>query len=104
MDKLIITACAADTSMHPGVPARIAASNALAAEVEKAWRAGAGIAHIHGPLDDHKVWAEHTQAIRARCDVMIQYGISLQSVERRREVVKNRPEMISVAVGARHYA
>jgi uncharacterized protein (DUF849 family) len=104
MDKLIITNCAADTSMHPGVPARFADSNVLAASIEAAWRAGAAIAHIHAPPSDFTAWERHTKAIRERCDIIIQYGISTQTVEQRRVVVKFRPEMMSVAVGAHNMA
>jgi 3-keto-5-aminohexanoate cleavage enzyme len=104
MHELIITNCAADCSMYPEVPARLDDSEALAAEVEAAWRAGAAIAHIHAPPGDYAAWASHTRAIRSRCDVLIQYGISIQSVEQRREVVKNRPDMISVALGAHNLA
>ena len=35
---------------------------------------------------------------------MLQYGISTQTVEQRKEVVKNHPEMMSVAVGAHNMA
>jgi 3-keto-5-aminohexanoate cleavage enzyme len=100
MEKLIVTNCAADTSMHPGVPATLADSKVLATEVEKSHAAGAAIAHIHAPPNDFDAWANHTRAIRDRCDIMVQYGISTQSLDQRREVVKNRPEMISVALGA----
>ena len=100
MDKLIITNCAADTSMHPGVPQRLNDSTVLGAEVKAAWRAGASIVHIHAPPDDFKAWTNHTAAIRSRCDILVQYGISTQNVEQRRAVIKNKPEMISVALGA----
>jgi 3-keto-5-aminohexanoate cleavage enzyme len=100
MDKLIITNCAADTSMHEGVPARLGDSAVLAAEVEKSAAAGAAIAHIHAPPGDFEAWANHTRAIRDRCNVMIQYGISTQTVEQRKAVIGNRPEMISVALCA----
>lgn len=100
MEKLIITNCAADTSMHEGVPATLGDSNVLADEVAKGHAAGAAIAHIHAPPNDFDAWANHTKAIRDRCDVMIQYGISTQNVEQRGAVIKNRPEMISVALGA----
>ena len=91
MEKLIITNCAADTSMHEGVPATLGDSNVLAAEVEKGHAAGAAIAHIHAPPTDYDAWANHTKAIRDRCDVMIQYGISTQTVEQRKAVIANRP-------------
>src|SRR3972149_3578944 len=104
MNKLIITNCAADTSMHPVVPARFAKSEALAASVEPAWRAGATIVHIHAPPTDYRAWESHTKAIRDRCDILIQYGISTQTVEQRSAVVKNRPEMMSVALGAHNLA
>ncbi len=103
-EKLIITNCAADTSMHEGVPARLGDSAALAESVARAHEAGAAIAHIHAPPTDYAAWASHSRAIRDRCGVMLQYGISTQTVEQRKEVVKNRPEMISVAVGAHNMA
>jgi 3-keto-5-aminohexanoate cleavage enzyme len=100
MEKLIITNCATDTSMYAEVPARFDNSDVLAASVEPAWRAGASIVHIHAPPGHYKAWESHTRAIRERCDILIQYGISTQTVEQRHAVIKNRPDMISVAVGA----
>ncbi|HTD91932.1 MAG TPA: 3-keto-5-aminohexanoate cleavage protein [Burkholderiales bacterium] len=100
MDKLIITNCATDTSMYAEVPQRFHDSRVLAASIAPAWHAGAAIAHIHAPPGDFKAWESHTQAIRDACGIMIQYGISTQTVEQRRAVIKNKPEMISVAVGA----
>lgn len=100
MDKLIITNCAADTSMHEGVPHRFSDSKVLADSIEEAWKAGAAIAHIHAPPTNFDAWESHTKAVRDRCDVMLQYGISTQSVGQRREVIKNRPEMISVPLNA----
>jgi len=104
MEKLMITNCAADTQMHAGVPARFADSEMLGRSVEAAWREGACIAHIHAPATDLAAWESHTKAIRDRCDIMLQYGISTQSVEQRRAVIKNRPEMMSVAVCAHNLA
>src|SRR5258708_13737673 len=86
--------------MYAEVPARFDKVNWLGASVEPAWRAGAGLAHIHAPPADYKAWESHTRAIRERCDILIQYGISTQTVEQRRAVIKNHPDMISVAVGA----
>jgi 3-keto-5-aminohexanoate cleavage enzyme len=68
--------------------------------VEAAWKAGAAIAHIHAPADDFDAWGSHTRAIRDRCGIIIQYGISTQTVEQRQAVMKYRPEMVSVALGA----
>jgi len=104
MDKLIITNCAADTNMYAEVPARFHDSQVLAQSIHAAWRAGASIAHIHAPPSDYQAWASHTKAIRERCDILIQYGISTQTVEQRRAVIENHPDMISVAVGAHNLA
>ncbi len=104
MEKLMITNCAADTLMHEGVAPRLSNSDALADSVEKAHREGSCIAHIHAPPANYEAWASHSKAIRDRCGVMIQYGISTQTVDQRKEVVKNHPEMISVAVGAHNMA
>ncbi|MBT3352121.1 MAG: 3-keto-5-aminohexanoate cleavage protein [Nitrospinaceae bacterium] len=100
MDKLIIVNCAADTSMHPDVPQRFSDSKVLADSVEEAVKAGAAVAHIHAPPTNYAAWESHSKTIRDRCDVMLQYGISTQSVEQRVEVIKNKPEMISVALNA----
>jgi 3-keto-5-aminohexanoate cleavage enzyme len=100
MEKLIITNCAADTSMHEGVPAIYHDSNRLAADVAKAQAEGAAIAHIHAPPNDPDAWANHSKAIRDQCDIMLQYGISTQTVEQRKSVIVNHPETISVALGA----
>ena len=104
MEKLMIVNCAADTSMHEGVPQRFADSQVLADSVEKAFEAGACIAHIHAPPTNYDAWESHSKAIRDRCGIMLQYGISTQTVEQRKEVVKNHPEMMSVAVGAHNMA
>jgi len=100
VEKLIITNCATDCSMYPEWRQRFDNSDVLAASIEAAWRAGAAIAHIHAPPDDYKAWESHTRVIRERCGIMIQYGISTQTVEQRRAIIKNHPDMISVAVGA----
>ena len=104
MEKLIITNCATDCSMYPEWVNRFQDSEVLAKSVAAACTKGSAISHIHAPPDDFKAWESHTKAIRAHCDVMIQYGISIQSIEQRRVVMKNRPEMISVAVGAHNLA
>ena len=104
MEKLIITNCATDCSMYPEWVNRFHDSQVLAKSVAAACKKGAAIAHIHAPPDDFKAWESHTKAIREHCDIMIQYGISIQSVEQRRVVMKNKPEMISVAVGAHNLA
>ncbi|MBI3919134.1 MAG: 3-keto-5-aminohexanoate cleavage protein [Betaproteobacteria bacterium] len=100
MDRLIITNCATDCSIYPEWRPRFDDSAVLASSIEAASRAGAAIAHIHAPPADYKAWESHTRAIRERCGIMIQYGISTQTVEQRRAVIKNHPDMISVAVGA----
>ena len=100
VEKLIITNCATDCSMYPEWRPRFDDSETLAASIEPAWRAGAASAHIHAPPQDCMAWESHTKAIRERCGIMIQYGISTQTVEQRRAVIRNRPDMISVAVGA----
>ena len=100
MEKLIITNCATDCSMYPEWRNRFDKSDVLAASVEPAWRAGAAIAHIHAPPGDYQAWESHTRAIRGSCGILIQYGISTQTVEQRRAVIENHPDMISVAVGA----
>ena len=86
MEKLIITNCATDCSIYPEWEARFHDSQVLADSIAPAWRAGAAIAHIHAPPDDYEAWASHTRAIRDACGIMIQYGISTQSVEQRRMV------------------
>jgi 3-keto-5-aminohexanoate cleavage enzyme len=100
VEKLIITNCATDCSMYPEWQQRFHDSSVLAASIEAACRAGAAIAHIHAPPEDYKAWTSHTRAIRERSDILIQYGISTQTVEQRRAVIANHPDMISVAVGA----
>ncbi len=104
MDKLIITNCATDTSMYPEVPQRFEKSEALIQSIEPAYKAGAAIVHIHAPPNDFQAWESHTKAIREKCDVMIQYGISIQTVEQRKAVIKFQPDMISVALGAHNLA
>jgi uncharacterized protein (DUF849 family) len=51
----------------------------LAASIEPAWRAGAAIAHIHAPPATTGMGIAHA-GDTASCGIMIQYGISTQTV------------------------
>ena len=47
MEKLMVTNCAADTQMYPGVPKRFDDSETLAESVGAGWRERACIAHFY---------------------------------------------------------
>lgn len=97
MNKLIITTGECDNSMHAGVPKVFTTPETVAESTYQSWQAGASIVHLHGAYDSTEMWDEPTRLIRERCDVLIQFGISAQSLEARKKVIALRPDMLSVA-------
>jgi 3-keto-5-aminohexanoate cleavage enzyme len=90
--KLIITVTAnpswiyPETKNHPLTPYEIADS------VYDAYKAGASIAHIHAS----GIQKETSKKIREKCDIVVQYGLSGESLETRRPLFEQHPEMISI--------
>jgi 3-keto-5-aminohexanoate cleavage enzyme len=80
MEKLIIFAALGyPGSANPALPAIPASWEELVESAVGARMAGASIVHFHGPHDNHgKIvpdeWGKVAEAIRKRCDVLIDFG------------------------------
>jgi 3-keto-5-aminohexanoate cleavage enzyme len=91
MHPLIIIATPNISWLHPQVdyprtPETIAEEAALCQQN------GATILHTHA----EGKWAETIRAVRARCDIIIQCGMSSLPIPERMEVYQNRADMISI--------
>jgi 3-keto-5-aminohexanoate cleavage enzyme len=91
-EKLIITVTAnpswiyPETTNHPITPEEIADA------VYDCCKAGASIAHIHAPGRQ----IETMKRIKDKCDVIVQVGLSGESLESRRPILEARPDMMSI--------
>ena len=91
-DKLIITVTAnpswmyPETTNHPDTPEEIADA------VYDAYKVGASIAHIHAPGTQ----IETMRRIREKCDMIVQVGLSGETLESRRPIIEARPDMLSI--------
>ncbi len=90
--KLIITVTAnpswiyPETKNHPRTPQEIADA------IYECYKAGASIAHIHAP----GMQVETIKRIREKCDIVVQVGLSGDSLDSRRPIFEARPEMMSI--------
>jgi 3-keto-5-aminohexanoate cleavage enzyme len=119
LEKLIITAACDSRVSYPmnhySLPSTRENVPALAEEYVRCLNAGAAIAHLHGvrqleatiQADGMKLsrldvdgWREMTEAILARTDAIIQYGIAGARLQDRIPLMKLRPDMMSVAFNA----
>ena len=110
MDKLIITAALTGAEVsrdqQPALPISPAE---IAAAAEECVKAGASIVHLHArkpdgsPTQDREVYREIVQAVRARCDVIVQLstgGAVGMSAEERLAPVTLQPEMATLSMGS----
>ncbi len=65
---------------------------AIAEEAALCQQNGATILHTHG----EGKWKETIAAVRAKCDIIVQCGMSSQSIPERMEIYKNKGDMISI--------
>jgi 3-keto-5-aminohexanoate cleavage enzyme len=117
MEKLIITVACDSSRSYPentNMPGRRDVE-AIAAEYVGAFVAGASVCHHHGVVEidppsadgahpamriDFDGWEHLTRLIRAECpDVVIQYGIAGISLDAKRILMAQRPEMMSTPFG-----
>lgn len=110
MNKLIITAALVGAELtradHPDLPLTPEEIGRAAAQAREA---GASIIHLHvrdeagQPTQDIEVFGRAIEAIRARCDVIIQVstgGAVGMTAEERLQPVYLRPEMASLTTGS----
>ena len=117
MDKLIITVTCDSTMSYPHNPNNPTPHGlqAVADEYVRSVEAGASICHIHGPytvdariqLDGTKLsdldipgWARLRALIEDRCRPIMQYGIANGRFPQRKELMKQRPDMMSICFNA----
>ncbi len=109
MEKLIITAaiCGAELSRrdHPALPV---SAQELSEESLRAYQAGASMIHLHvrkddgSPTQDVSVFARAMEAIRSRCNIIIQTstgGAVGMSAEERSSPLTLNPEMATLTCG-----
>ncbi|MBI4584406.1 MAG: 3-keto-5-aminohexanoate cleavage protein [Planctomycetes bacterium] len=117
MDKLIITVTCDSTMSYPSNPNNPTRRGwrAVADEYVRSVNAGASICHLHGPytvdvairadgtkLSDLDIpgWANLKQMIDEKCRPIIQYGIANGRFPQRKELMKQRPDMMSICFNA----
>jgi 3-keto-5-aminohexanoate cleavage enzyme len=115
MEKLIITITCDSTMSYPRNPSNPQGLEAIAEEYVRSVNAGASICHLHGPYTvDEKIqadgtklsdldipgWARLKALIQDKCSPIIQYGIANGRFPQRKELMKQKPDMMSVCFNA----
>lgn len=115
MEKLIVTVTCDSTMSYPRNPHNPQGLENIAAEYVRSVEAGASICHLHGPYTvDEKIQADGTKLsdldipawqrfkdlILDRCEPIIQYGIANGRFPQRVELMKQKPDMMSVCFNA----
>lgn len=97
--KLIITATTANSWIYPEVKNWAQITDKLIDDVVECYEAGAAIVHIHLPRGEE---VETVKQIRERCDVIIQAGMSSESIPKRKGDFEAKPDMMSIILN--HHA
>ncbi len=101
--KIIITATTANSWIYPEVKNWAQTTEALIEDIVQCYEAGAAIAHVHLPRGEE---VEIVKRIRERCDVIIQAGMSSESIPKRKGDFDAKPDMMSVILNhhSEHFA
>lgn len=91
--KIIITATTAQSLVYPDVRNWAQTEDQLISDIVDCYEAGAAVVHVHLPRDNE---IEVVKLIRERCDIIIQAGMSSESIIQRKGDFAARPDMISV--------
>ncbi len=91
--KIIITATLANSWIYPEVKNWPQTTDKLVDDIVACYEAGATIVHVHLPRGEE---VETVRRIRESCDVIIQAGMSSESIPQRKGDFEAQPEMISV--------
>ncbi|MFX1477498.1 MAG: 3-keto-5-aminohexanoate cleavage protein [Promethearchaeota archaeon] len=91
--KLIITVTTANSWIYPDIKNWAQTIDELIEDVVQCYEAGAAIAHVHLPRGEE---VETIKQIRERCDVIIQAGMSSESIPKRKGDFNAKPDMMSV--------
>lgn len=99
MEKLIITATTANSWIYPEVKNWAESTDRLIEDVIQCYEAGAAIAHVHLPRGEE---VNIVKRIKEKCDIIIQAGMSSESILKRKGDFEARPDMMSVILN--HHA
>ncbi|MEJ2248237.1 MAG: 3-keto-5-aminohexanoate cleavage protein [Candidatus Lokiarchaeota archaeon] len=91
--KLIVTVTTANSWIFPDVKNWATNDDDLVRDVIDCYEAGASIAHIHLPRGREKIIVEK---VRDQCDIIIQAGMSSDSIPEREGDFQAKPEMMSI--------
>jgi len=91
--KIIITATTAESLVYPNVKNWAITTEQLVEEVVECYEAGAAVAHVHLPRGNE---IETVKRIRERCDIILQAGVSSESIQQRKGDIDAKPDMMSV--------
>ncbi|MHA2121831.1 MAG: 3-keto-5-aminohexanoate cleavage protein, partial [Promethearchaeota archaeon] len=97
--KIIITATTAQSLIYPEVRNWAQTPDQLIDDVVECYEAGAAVTHVHLPRGNE---IETVKRIRERCDVIIQAGMSSETIQQRKGDFESKPEMMSVMLN--HHA
>jgi 3-keto-5-aminohexanoate cleavage enzyme len=90
--KLIITVTPNPSWIYPETKNHPTTPDEIADCVYDCYKAGASIAHLHAPGKQ----IETSKKIRDKCDIIIQFGLSGEPLEKRRALFEGHPDMISI--------
>jgi len=96
MEKLVITATTAGSWIYPDVGNWAKTMDDLVEDCVQCCKAGAATVHVH-LIHGHE--KEIVEKIRSRCNVLIQAGMSGDTIPERKDTFEARPDMIAVMVG-----
>jgi 3-keto-5-aminohexanoate cleavage enzyme len=115
VEKLVVTITCDSTMSYPRNPSNPRGVDELAREYVRSVEAGASICHLHGPYNlDEKIrpdgtklsdldlpeWQRLKDLITSHCKPIIQYGIANGRYPQRVELMKQRPDMMSICFNA----
>jgi 3-keto-5-aminohexanoate cleavage enzyme len=92
-EKLIITATTANSWIYPNVKNWALTIEDLIEDIVQCYEAGAAVAHVHLPRGQE---IEVVKRIREKCDIIVQAGMSSESIPKREGDFKAKPDMLSI--------
>lgn len=91
-EKLIITVTPNPSWIFPETRNHPLTAEEIADSAFDSYKQGASIVHIHAS----GIQKETSKKIRDKCDIIVQYGLSGESLETRRPLFEQNPDMISI--------
>lgn len=92
LQKLIITVTPNPSWIYPETKNHPLTPDEIAACVYDCYKAGASVAHLHAS----GLQKETKKKIEEKCDIIVQFGLSGESIEKRRPLFEAHPDMISI--------